>query len=445
MHHLWIPGWILCLLAAPAAAQDPGRLTLEEAVRHALTVSPALAAAVSARAGAGEAVREARAGWWPQLAVEASVVRHGEPMVVAPIHGFTPDRLPDFDRSLIQGRVAAGYTVFDGGTRGGRVAGARALEDAARARVEVAIDGVAAGAVRAYMEVLAAAGEQDAESLRLRALQAEADRVERFLAEGRAAEVDRFRVQAAVARAEADLAAAAQRVAVAEAELARWTGLPAARVRAGTLVPARATDDGVPDAALLRERARTTNPDLRAALHRVEAANTTLRLATATWFPVFRLEGRLLRFDAAESPGSTEWQAGARVSWPLFTGGGRPAAVARARAGVAEAEALRREAELAWAGRLDRAVARVLEADQRAAALAAAARHQGEVARIEALALAEGAGTQAEYLRTEAELALARSALVQAESLRVTARADLAAAVGGLSPETLSTFVRTER
>jgi outer membrane protein TolC len=425
-------------------AQQSDRLTLDEAVRHALVSAPALTAAVEARNAAAAGLREARASRLPHLTGEGSAFRFAEPMVVAPIHGFTPDRIPAFDRTLLQGSVVGSYTMLDGGERSGQVDRARAVERLAESDLAAVSERVIAAAVEAYMEVLAAAGRVAAERRRVAALETEAQRVERFLAEGRAARVEVLRVQAALAQANADLATAASRLEVAEAELARRTALERDRVRAVRLVPVVAIPGEEGDRNELQRLMWERHPALQAARNRVAAARAGLRVAAASWLPALRLEGRLVSYGAADAPGSTEWQAGVRFSWPIFTGGRRLAGVDRARAGLQEAEAELRAAELAAASRLDRALAAVVEADRRAEALGSAVTHWTEVVRIEALALAEGAGTQAEYLRAEAELAAVSAALVHARGAQVTARVEVAQAIGGLTPETLAAIVRIE-
>jgi outer membrane protein TolC len=70
----------------------------------------------------------------------------------------------------------------------------------------------------------------------------------------------------------------------------------------------------------------------------------------------------------------------------------------------------------------------------------AVAQH-AEVARIEELALAEGAGTQRDWLAAQAALLLARSALIEAQHAEVSARVELARLTGTLTPNVLQTLV----
>jgi outer membrane protein len=434
------------LLLAPVAAQGQtdSRLTLGEAVRMALETSPALAGVRSTRDGAEADRRSARASWFPSLMADGSVFRHEEPMLVAPIHGFTPGLVPDFDRTLYQGSVALGYTLFDGGARSAGTGRTRAMASVADAQVEGTEQAVIASTVRTYLEVLSTRGALDAEQRRLGALEAEGTRVRRLFEEGRAARVELLRADAALAQARAQHVTARTRLAVAEADLARLLGVDPERTRAGALVDVVLAADGARARDSVLRGALEASPTIRSATSRVSAAEASLRAAGAGWWPVLRVEGRIVNYGAANAPSTAEWQTGLRLSYPLFTGGARGAGTDRARAALHEAEAGRRDAERIVAARVDHALAAATEATERLSALAVAVRHLEEVVRVEALAREQGAGTQTDYLRAEAELADAQAALIRARHAVVVAHVDLAHAGGALTPSRLLTLVRTE-
>ena len=436
---------LLALLCAAAPSQDSTRLALETAMRLALEHAPSLEAARQALAGASGAVREARAQWFPQLAADGSVFRHAEPMVVAPIHGLSPGALPQFDNTLIQGGLGLGWTLYDGGIRGGRVTQARALEGAARSQTENVAQSLIAAVVQTYAEVRAANEVVLAEEHRRAALSAEQTRVSRFLQEGRAAPLEQLRVNAAVASAEAARATALARVEVAEAALSRLVGLPVERTRASALESLRPTLGRTVSRDSLLQRARATSPLLQAAASRAAAAQAAIKAAGAAWYPTLRLDGRLVTYGSAAGDYSTEWQSGVRVAWPIFTGGSRGAGVDRARAAAAEAEAVLRDTELTLSNRIDQTLATVTENGRRVEALEAAVSHLAEAQRVEALALAQGAGTQTDFLRAEADLAGARSSLAQARAAWIAARVELARWTGTLTPAAVADIVTIER
>ena len=228
---------LVALLAISLPAQDTSRLTLEAAVGLALERAPSVEAARQALAGARGSTREAKAQWFPLLAVEGSAFRHEEEMLVAPIHtlALTPGTpLPPFDQTLVQGNLSLGWTLYDGGIRSGRIAQSGALEDAARAQTDASMQALIASVVRTYAEVQAAREAVGAEEHRRTALAAELTRVNRFLTEGRAARLEELRVNAAAAAAEADRASAQSRLEVAQAALRSCPPRPAARPRDAT-------------------------------------------------------------------------------------------------------------------------------------------------------------------------------------------------------------------
>jgi outer membrane protein TolC len=126
------------------------------------------------------------------------------------------------------------------------------------------------------------------------------------------------------------------------------------------------------------------------------------------------------------------------VSYPLFTGGARSRGVERAAAQARAAEADIRLAARSVADGVDAGLAAYRSARARVEALEAAVAQSAEVARIEALALATGAGTQTDYLSAEAALLRARAGLAEARHAVIQARVELARATGELDAAWLS-------
>ena len=79
------------------------RISLLDAVELALDHHPSVQAASAHVDAAAAGLGAAKAAWFPQLGLSASAVRHQEPMVAYPIHAFTPDAVPPFDRTLYGG------------------------------------------------------------------------------------------------------------------------------------------------------------------------------------------------------------------------------------------------------------------------------------------------------------------------------------------------------
>ena len=426
---------IVMLVPALAAGQETeARLSLLEAVERALAVSPALDAGRAGVRGARAESDIAKAARLPRVSAEATATRFGEPMIVAPLHGFDPGALPLFDRTLLQGYVAVGYTAWDGGARGARIAAALAEADAAAANAETVRSRVIAETVGAYLEVQSAAQVVAAQDARMAAVERERERAQRFEGAGRAARVDVLRAEAAAARSRAERIDAVASLRAAERALARLLGADGALGMAG-VAPVTAAPGGLPERAALLEQAGAANTELRRLSAQVAARRALLAEARSQWWPRVQLSGRWVEYASADGHESAEWQGGVALSYPIFTGGARSAGIERADAGAALAEARLREAELRVGDAIDRTLAALESARARSTALEAAVAQAGEVARIERLSLDAGAGTQSDYLLAEAELLEVRTALVQARHLEVVARVELARLTGRLTAD----------
>ncbi|MEK7379898.1 MAG: TolC family protein, partial [Gemmatimonadota bacterium] len=225
------------------------------------------------------------------------------------------------------------------------------------------------------------------------------------------------------------------------ADLARLTALPRESVRTPLLTPVTLRARGPVDRDSALAAALSASPQLREAAARREAAGALRQGASALWLPTVQLEGKTVAYGAAEARFTGEWQAGVRVSYPIFTGGGRSAGVARAQATEREAEAQQADVALTITEQVDRLLVRIAESVHRLAALRVARYQLAEVVRTEGLSLREGAGVQSDYLRAEAELARVRAEVSEAESLETMAHVELAQIMGRLTPESLHTIV----
>lgn len=431
----------ICCAAQPAYAQGT-RLTLQDAVRLSLDFHPRLGAARAARDGAAAALSEARADRLPNATAEAAATRFQEPMIVAPLHEFSLGTAPEFNRTLIQGRLTVGYLLFDGGRRHAGIGQAQATDMSAAAAVTSARMSVIEGVTQGYLRVLTAIGVDEANRRRVSALDAERRRVEQLLSEGRAARVELLRVAAALAASRADLVAAEADLEVATNNLARVMGVDRETVAATQLVDVIVGRSPIaPDVATALLIA---NPDIEQMRQRAHAFRAAYRGARAGWFPTVRLVGGILTFGDIQGNFFAEWQGGLVVSYPLFTGGTRTNSIARAAATVAQAEEELRLLELQIQEAGDRAVASHREGRARVAALTTAVEHFTEVARIERLSLSAGLGVQTDYLAAEANLFRARADLVRARHTEIAARVNLARMTGELTVTWLAAYLENK-
>jgi outer membrane protein len=425
------------LLIAAVLAQTQ-TLTVHDAVKISLASHPAIAFADANAERGRHVTRGIAAARLPQVNLESSVTRFQEPMVVAPLHGFDPLRPPVFDRTLAQGSVAIGYTLFDAG-RSDRIAHADAMANAAIAQSDAARAQVIAETVRAFLRARSARELAVAHQKQVDALQREQDRARQLVEQGRAARVVELRAEAALSAARAELVTAQSELEVAHQELARMVVAPVATVSAAILPAVRPSDTTAIERDALLERAEAQNPELRRLRLQLTAARSGRSAARGSWWPRVQLGARYVEYASSSTSPQGEWQGGAQLSYPVYTGGARVAAVDHA-----SAEARAADAELAWGARriaeaLDRAITTLSAARARTTALEAAVAQSEEVARIDRLALHAGAGVQSDYLTAEATLFRARAALTDARANEIMARVELARVTGNLTTDWLAT------
>jgi outer membrane protein len=439
---------LLSLALAPwstAAQQRPeGQTSLADAVERALAHHPSIGAARARTAEARAERGEATSARFPTMGFSAQAKQFQEPMLVAPLHGFDPGSPPAFNRTLLQGGPSLSYTLFDGGAREARIRLSGAQLDAAEVVEQSAAQRLTGAVVAGYLEVLGKAGTLAAHEQRIEALRAEEGRVRQLQAVGRAAQVEQLRVEAVLASSQAEWERAAGALEVAERDLARLVGVRVEQVRAGRLQPVNVRKEPLDREGLLVEALRD-NPALREARRSTRVAEASVSIARSAYLPRIGVVGSYLSRGSVDHAPQGEWSAGLQISVPLFTGGADRSRVEQALAGREAAGERVRLAELDVARDLDRALARVREAEARIASLEVAAERYFEVARTEKLALDVGVGVQSDYLSATADLLQARASLAEARYAAVAAHAEVALVTGRLTLLWISDALEVER
>jgi outer membrane protein TolC len=436
--------WSLPGTAAAQATQaaDSASFPLVAAVRRALVTHPSVGMTEAQVAGSDALVAAARSARLPRLSVNVNGTRFEQPMIVAPLHGLDLMRPPRFDETLLQGRLEAGYTLFDGGARGARIDRALANAGSASATDAVARGALIERAVRAYLRVRSGREVVAAHAAQVSSLESERDRAERMFSAGRVARVAVLRAEAALSRARAAQSSAVGSLREAEGDLARLTDTTVTALEGSRLESAAPGANLLqPERPRLIEAASSSSPSVERARLRLRAAEAGHREAVASYWPTLSLAGGYVAYASASDAAVTEWQAALQMAWPVFTGGARQAAAARAASEATAASAAVRMAELDVAAEVDRAVTALEEAQAREASLAAAETQFEEVVQVESLALETGAGVQTDYLRAVSDLLETRAALTGARSAVVGAHVTLARLTGELTVEWLERMV----
>jgi cobalt-zinc-cadmium efflux system outer membrane protein len=320
--------WLLLLVAQVAAAplatpatpaakpgEEPGTLSMREAVALALAHSPLAAAARVQAEGAARAAKAAG--------------RLADPTLDLRVENWRP-WADDFAASTDLDVFAVVAQPLDLFTRGGRKAQARGERDeavAARLRAE---HDVQLDTVRRYLEtwrgrdLVAALEAQDAN------LAGIVSAMEKRVAEGYAAEADLLRFRAEAARAANRLARARIEYERAQAELAFLVGRPLQGIALEAPVlpsPPGGDPDTVAEAALEHR------PDVAAARARAARAHGSMALEQSRRYPDLALAGGYKRTTGLDTA-----VVGLVATIPVFERNGRATARAEADARAADLE-----------------------------------------------------------------------------------------------------------
>lgn len=418
------------VLTGAATAQE--RVTLRMAVDEALAKHPAIAGAEAGTHAAEARVAEARAARLPHVDATGSLVRSNNPVFVFGslleqgrfgAQHFDPAFLNDPD-PLTHDRIAVNvrYTLFDQFRRVHTTAQARSAVTQANAATEETRQRLRAETIARFYGVVLAEQKRTVANEAVAAAEADAQAIRDRVDQGLLVESDHL-------GAEVQLASFRQRAIDAEGELA------IARATLATLlgredvvidgaIPERPTDSIPLDDALSSALARRGDIALASETERTAA----LQMQTAR-------ASRLPRADAFASAGAsrgdTDHALGIAVTIDLFDGA-RESRIARARAGVAAAEATTR-------GARDRVRMEVITAWHRAHAarerigVAAKSVERAEAAsRIVRDRYEHGLTTITEHLRAQTAVLTARLELLAARYDAIAEHAELLRSTGGL-------------
>jgi outer membrane protein len=428
---------VACASLAPAYAEesplDPlPQLSLSDAVARALLNSPSLGAEQARVSGSRERQKAAQAEYRPQASFQLNATEFQNPMIVTPIHGFTPGAVPLFDSTLIQGSLNMEMLLYDGKARQAAVRQTKAQSTAAASALGDARSRVIAETVAAYLSLLASGEILEAQDVRLEALRLEQARIRDFYAVGRVAEVEVLRLDAAVALAEAERALLATTLENAGRDLARMLGTGEERIRGEMLRHQALQAEDPPERDALLVLARAGNRQIQQAEKRLEAAGLGVTLARSSKKPKLRAFAGVTEYGSAEFDFTTEWAAGLRFSVPLYTGGRSAHRIAQAGAAQKEAEQELRALKRRIASLVDHALGAWQAGVEREKSLATAVRGFEAVAASERLRLETGTGIPADFLDAEADLLKARASRVIAANAVVLSRVELAGVLGEL-------------
>jgi outer membrane protein len=436
---------LLLACAGSAAAQAPQPLALRDAVNEALARNPALEASKDQAAASRARVREAKAGWFPRLDVSQGFTRGNNPVYVfgslLTQRQFTA---ADFNLSRLnaptpldnfQTQISGEMSIFDSGRTYLREKGAKQMATAADYETAQARQDLILRVVRAYYGVIVAQEDLKAAEQALDSAKSNEQRVRTMEKAGLVVTSDLLSAEVFRAQMEDREIRAKNAVELARLNLGREMGLAPGTMPdvTGKLEQPTAIAHSVAD---WEKIAMAERPALRAAELQDKAAGENRKLAKADFGPQIGLFGNYERdAETMGGPSGTNWTAGARLDWNIFSGGAQ-----RSRLAEASAQKLQAEHQLAWLkSGIDLEVRQAFLEAQAAAQRAAAARDSvnqaSESLRIIQNRYQAGLVTITELLRAQSAQLDARTGYLAALHDWQVARAQLERAAGQLTAQ----------
>lgn len=413
---------MLAVVAAPLVAQQPVEVTLDEAIRRALTVQPAMVQAEGTRDNAGAARRTTLGSFLPTVSFGGFASKNSQQRFDQNSNKLIPP-IPNYGSSL-----SANVDLFTGFRRLANLKSASANLDAAEVGVVTQRFTVQLQTKQAFYNALAT------DEL-VRVAEAQVKRTEQQLQisieklhAGSATRSDSLRSTVDYGNARIALLQAQANLATAQANLGRQVGADQ---------PVRAVPDSafpaLPDTAALRAWAIGETPQVQQAEAQARAARAGIWSARSQYIPTLNLSLGTSRQDTLFNNALTSnevhnWRVS--LSWTIFNGFGREqqqvaAGVTRDVAEATAADA-RRAANAALTQEIAALGTAYLQIDIATANVAAGT----EDLRVQQERYRVGAATILDLLTSQANLTQAQVNLVQSRFNYLIARAQLEALVG---------------
>ncbi len=414
---------MILLLNSPAAGQtpgpkSPGPVSLADAVKIALKNNPTLQAADAYADAARHGIAIARAGYLPQVNFSEGFTRGNNPVYVFgslltqrqftaanfALHSLNvPPPLDNFRTAF-----TASVPLYDFGRTKRRVTDARlgaktTSEMSHRTRQEVIF-----GVIHAYLNGLLAREHIQVAKASVKMTQADLARAQARQQQGLAVPSDMLSAQTQLAQAKENLIVADNAAEMAQASLNVAMGLPedASTQTEGKLAAGQFQSGSL---ASLQQEALKVRPDYQQVLLGVKRARNSVSSARGEYLPRIDVLGSWeTDHQTFATRGGNNWTAGAMLTFNVFNGGSRRAAVEESRARQRQAEAQRSHMESVVRLQVREAYLNLNAARERLGVSRDAARQAAESLRILRNRYDTGLVTimdvlRAETMRTQAE------------------------------------------
>ena len=418
-------GTLLVMLAAAPAAAQQVEVTLQEAVRRALDVQPAMVQARGDQRNAGASTRSAFGAFLPSVSTGASAARSNVGRIDPTTGQAVP---PDYSYT---GSLNVSLELFDGFRRFANLKVASANGNAADAGVVNQRFQVTLATKQAFYNALATEElVRVAQSQVTRAQQQLRISIDKLHA-GSATRSDSLRSTVDYGNARIVLLQAQANLATAEANLGRQIGVDAlVRAIPDTVLPA------VPDTADLRRTALESAPAVQQAESQASAARALVWTARAQYWPSLTVSYSNNRQGTSSPsfplfggyPETFSWRFG--VSWTLFNGFSREKSVRAATVARDVADARAADTRRGVSAQLTQQLAALATAYEKIDIAQTNVAAATEDLRVQNERYRVGAATILDLLTSQSALTTAEQNLVQVRFDYLIARAQVEAVVG---------------
>lgn len=404
------------------SALDGRPLSLAQCIKIALEQNPQTRETWQRARSAAAGVGQARSLYLPSADLTARASR-GDPVIL-------DNRQDTGTVDTFAGGFGVRYLLFDGGARSAGLAGAESELLGANFQHNATLQDVALKVEEAYYQLLATQALERVAEQTIRQTQYHVDVARARYQNGLVARSDVLKSETEKADADLLMVRARSQVRVVHGRLANAMGLTPSENLQVMQLPGNLHQQELADIKRLMADASSHRPELRAALARVELAQSSIDAGKALYWPRVTLNTDYGLLDRTFVPERDEWSLGFGITWPLFDGFNREYTIHKAQSelnrSVAEYEILLREIELeVWT-----AYSRLIEADQAIEAARALVASAEENARVTEGQYKNGTTSIIEVTDAQTSRTTANVRQVEAHLDWYTALAQLERAIG---------------
>ncbi|MBN2495687.1 MAG: TolC family protein [Deltaproteobacteria bacterium] len=399
----------------PRAALPDAPLKLEQALAIALSNNPDLLGAGWDVEAARALARQASAGHWPSLEVQASYRHHWHEERLVPARG--QPSTGSFSHDIFSGDVILRIPILAGGSVTSAVAASELLARAAEKRLARTREELVFDVKSAFYAILGQQALIQASEHSRKALVEHLCRTEQLIEARKAARVDRLNIEVRLAEIDHRLVEQRGALELHQRLLSSLLGIQDAQrdlALEGSLSPAPSP----PDRDELLAAALEARADIAELKLEIEAQARRVDVIRAEYWPVVSAKGTYGPRLSAQGDYDDLGFAGIELSMPLFSGFSTPARIDEEHAKLRSLQAREQKLVLAVRRELDSALIRFETARAALAATEKSIAMAEESLRIAREKAALGHGTAMDVLDAQA-------ALLQAETRYSAALADL--------------------